>query len=70
MKYFVFFIKVLVVGITAITLFPQASFALINGIPAVDLLGQYDQTSFTNPVPVYTKSGENDGPNKFGFSSP
>ncbi len=41
-----------------------------NGQNASDLLGQYDETSFSNPVPVYTKSATNNGPNKFGFSSP
>lgn len=42
----------------------------LNGEPAIDLLGQYDQTSFIDPVPIYTKSGPNDGPNKFGFATP
>ncbi len=47
---------------------PQSSYALTDGILATDLLGQYDQTSFTSPVPIYTKSVANDGPNRFGFN--
>ena len=52
------------------SIIPGTVFAITNGMSAVDLLGQYDQTSFTSPVPVYTKGGANDGPNRFGFSSP
>ena len=48
--------------------FPLTAHAtLSNGSNAIDLLGQYDETSYTSPVPVYTKSGANNGPNKFGF---
>src|SRR3989344_8612904 len=47
-----------------------AGAVLTNGANAIDLLGQYDQTSFTDPVPAYAKSGTNDGPNTFGFNAP
>jgi hypothetical protein len=39
---------------------------LTNGMPASDLLGQYDD-SLTNPQPVYTKSGADNAQNILGF---
>jgi DNA-binding beta-propeller fold protein YncE len=51
-----------------ILIFDTAS--ITDGENAVDAMGQYDQTSFTTPVPVYTKSGANDSPNRFGFNQP
>lgn len=44
--------------------------AIADGANAVDLLGEYDGTSLTNPQPTYTKSGVNDSPNRLGFSGP
>jgi sugar lactone lactonase YvrE len=44
--------------------------AIADGANAVDLLGEYDGTSLTNPQPIYTKSGVNDSPNRLGFSGP
>lgn len=41
--------------------------SITNGQNASDVLGQYDGTSYTDPVPRYTKSGINNGPNKFGL---
>lgn len=43
---------------------------IIDGAPAIDLLGQYDQTSFTNPVPSYIKGGPNDYPSLLGLYDP
>ena len=43
---------------------------IVNGAPAIDLLGQYDQTSLIDPVPSYTKSSTADGPNLLGFRGP
>ncbi|UPA22697.1 hypothetical protein K8942_00585 [Candidatus Peribacteria bacterium] len=37
---------------------------------AENLLGQYDETSLTAPVPMYTKTVANNGPNRLGYSSP
>lgn len=47
-----------------------AQASISNGANAVDLLGQYDETSQTAPQPVYTKSGANNGPNRLGVNSP
>ena len=55
-------------GANRVTVYSVAS--MTNGQNAADLLGQYDQSSFTTPIPSYIKSGANDGPNKFGFNSP
>jgi 6-phosphogluconolactonase (cycloisomerase 2 family) len=44
--------------------------AITDGEDAVDLLGQYDDTSFTAPVPHYTKSTANNAPNKLGLFGP
>jgi DNA-binding beta-propeller fold protein YncE len=50
---------------------PRPTYALISdGLNALDLVGQYDETSFTAPVPVYTKNLPNNGANKFGFNGP
>jgi DNA-binding beta-propeller fold protein YncE len=43
---------------------------IINGAPAIDGLGQYDQVSFTEPNFVFDKGEANDGPNKLGFRRP
>jgi len=51
-------------------LVPQPSDALTNGILATDLLGQYNEDSYINPVPEYTKDGTNNGANRFGFDGP
>ncbi len=37
---------------------------------ADNLLGQYDETSLTAPVPMYTRGATNNGPNKLGLSAP
>lgn len=63
----VFFSTVFVVAGNGVHI---AHATLTNGENAVDLLGQYDQTIFTDPVPVYNKAAANDGPNRFGFNSP
>jgi DNA-binding beta-propeller fold protein YncE len=41
-----------------------------NNMPATDLLGQYDGTSITTPIPDYTKFSANDGPNRLGMNGP
>jgi len=50
-----------------VTLYDVAS--ITDGENAVDLLGQYDD-DIPAPVPVYTKLSANNGPNRFGMSSP
>lgn len=40
-----------------------------NGAPAMDVLGQYDD-SLTAPAPIFTKGTANNGPNKLGMNSP
>ncbi|MCF7865240.1 MAG: hypothetical protein K9M11_01935, partial [Candidatus Pacebacteria bacterium] len=44
-----------------------ADTTISNGMNAIDLIGQYDD-SLSNPQPVYTKSGANNGPNSLGLS--
>ena len=41
-----------------------------DGEDATDLIGQYDGTSLTNPVPSFTRTSANDAPNSLGFSIP
>ncbi len=41
-----------------------------NNMNADNLLGQYDETSLTAPVPMYSKSAADNGPNKLGLSAP
>jgi DNA-binding beta-propeller fold protein YncE len=50
---------------------PTVAFAgtLMNGMPASDALGQYDD-NLTSPSPIFTKSAANDGPNKLGLNNP
>ncbi len=43
--------------------------SISNGEDAVDLLGQYDEASVTDPQPLYTKGTANDVPNRHGFSA-
>ncbi len=43
--------------------------SITDGENAVNVLGQSDGTSLSNPQPLYTKAGTNDSPNRFGFSS-
>ena len=43
--------------------------AITNGANAIDVLGQYDDST-TAPSPIYTKGGANNGPNGLGFSAP
>lgn len=50
--------------------FLKVNAALYNNAPAVDLLGQYDQVSLTDPQPVYTKNLSNDRVNRLGFAGP
>ncbi len=60
-------------GIVLAAFFPIAPYAeaqIITGAPAVDGLGQYDQTSFTDPVFKFNKTSSNDGPGKLGFYYP
>src|SRR3989344_1292639 len=42
---------------------------LSDGENAVDLLGQYDETSMSAPVPSYTRTTANNAPNRLGFSA-
>lgn len=37
---------------------------------AVDMLGRYDETTFSDPVPIYTVAGGSSEPNRFGLSFP
>lgn len=50
--------------------FPAYGADIVDGAPAVDLLGQYDQTSFTSPVPDFDKGSANDRPNAYGIDTP
>jgi len=43
---------------------------IVDGAPAIDALGQYDQTSFTDPQPDFDKSGTDDRPNAYGLETP
>jgi hypothetical protein len=47
-----------------------ASDVITNGSNASNLLGQYDQTSLSNPVPIYTLGTANGGTNLLGLSGP
>ena len=49
---------------------PAAGAEVVDGAPAIDLLGQHDQTSLTDPVPVFDKGEKNCSPNIYGLSSP
>ena len=55
-------------GAHRVTIYDVAG--ITNGEAAIDLLGQYDGTSYSNPVPLYTKAGANDTPNRLGFNQP
>lgn len=44
--------------------------SITDGENMVDLLGQYDGVSLTDPQPSYTKGAASDGPNRLGFNSP
>ena len=46
----------------------HADALISNGANAVDLLGQYTDTGRSNPTPLYTKRGSDNGPNQYGFS--
>jgi len=47
--------------------FKNTTTALIsNGANAVDLLGQYTDTNKNAPIPLYTKRGQDNGPNQYG----
>lgn len=49
--------------------FKNTTTALIsNGANAIDLLGQYTDTGRSSPTPLYTKRGQDNGPNQYGFS--
>jgi len=50
--------------------FPAYGADIVDGAPAVDLLGQYDQTSFASPVPDFDKGSANDRPNAYGIDTP
>lgn len=41
-----------------------------NGANAVDMIGEFDDTSTTAPVPLYTKRGSHNSPNQYGLSNP
>jgi len=41
---------------------------ITDGANAIDLLGQYDDTSLTDPQPNYANNSVNNGPNQFGFN--
>ncbi len=41
---------------------------IVDGENAIDVLGQYDQESTSDPVSIYRTSRMNDSPNRLGFS--
>ena len=49
-------------------LVPQAAQAIVaNGMPAIDVIGQYDTNVADRLAPVFTRGGGNNGPNNFGM---
>jgi len=55
-------------GYDRVTVFDVST--ITDGENAIDALGQSDNSDTTNPTPVYTRSGANDGPNQFGLFNP
>jgi DNA-binding beta-propeller fold protein YncE len=53
-----------------LALVSQVEGQIKTGAPAIDGIGQYDQTSFTSPIFSFNKSASNDSPNALGLSSP
>lgn len=53
--------------VCTLTSAPIARADIQDGAPAIDLLGQYDQTDIVNPVPSYTRGARGDAPNRLGF---
>jgi DNA-binding beta-propeller fold protein YncE len=51
-----------------VSVFDVAS--ITNGEPATNLIGQYDDSSYSDPQPIFTKSGADNSPNKFGLDTP
>lgn len=43
---------------------------IVDGAPAIDVIGHYDQTNLVDPVPDFDKRGTNDTPNRLGLSDP
>lgn len=48
----------------------EAQDEIVDGVNASDSLGQFDQTYLDNPLPIYTKTSPNNGPNLLGFYDP
>ncbi len=53
-----------------VSIFDASVDTISNGMNAIDLLGQYNETEEDVFVPNYTKSGRNNGPNILGLHSP
>jgi len=49
---------------------PAAHADIVNGAPAIDVIGHYDQTNLTDPVPDFDKRGADDTPNRLGLTQP
>ena len=63
--------KLLFALLTVIHLTSLASAQVVTGDSAINVLGQFgDTSSVANPVPSFTKSGSNNSPYYYGFSSP
>ncbi len=54
-------------GSSRATMYDLSTF--VRGENAVDAIGQYDDSTVA-PLPVYTKTAANNGPNRFGLSAP
>jgi DNA-binding beta-propeller fold protein YncE len=68
MRWHTIFLRLL--GLTILLVSRAGNCQIKTGAPAIDGIGQYDQTSFSEPVFTFDKGGQNDGPNKLGMSYP